>query len=146
MTMKTPNGQSRRRGADRGFIGLITVIILGLIILVLGLSASFTGQTQLIIAAGADRAENARQANEACVDEALNRLRLDNGYTGSFTLAVGSVTCSATVSGVSPTKTIAVATTDGSYVQSATVTATRRSNGAGNAKGWGVSAWQEANF
>ncbi len=138
------NKASRRTPPARGFIGLVTVILIGALILALGVAAAFIGQTQLIIAGQIDRAHAARQAVDACVDEALHRLKKDELYAGGA-VTVGPLNCTVTVSGSGDSRTVVASASDGDVTQAVTVSAVRKQNTAGNAKAWSVDVWTEAN-
>jgi len=122
---------------------MVTIIIIGVLVLTMGLASSFMGQTEVIISGALDRAHRAREAVSSCVDEALNRLRLDSTYTGG-TVPIGTLNCTVTVSGSGAARTIAASTTDGDYTQAVTVGAAFRQNG--SATSWEISSWVEANF
>ncbi len=129
-----------RRSA--GFIGLLTVIVLGAIILSIGVSTAFVGQTQLILAGHADHEYAVRALVSSCVEEAVHRLKLDPSYAGG-TVPLGADSCTAAVSGSGSSRTISATATSGGYTKTVSATATLRQNAAASASGWSVTAWQE---
>ncbi|MDD5252121.1 MAG: hypothetical protein PHT12_05840 [Patescibacteria group bacterium] len=131
----------------RGVIGLMTVIIMGAIILSLGMTAAFLGQTQLITLGDIDRERTLQQVAETCVDEAIMRLKMNSGYAGG-TVPVGSDSCTVVVSGSgatcnSSTRTVAVTATSGGYTKTLNITAGLFCNTAGNSRGWDIRVWRE---
>lgn len=132
------------RPTGRGFIGLVTVIMIGALVLAIGLTAVFIGQTQIIISGQIDRAQVARQTVAACVDEALYRLKKDETYAGG-TVNVGTLSCALAVTGSGASRTITASAAFGDITQAVTVSAALKQNGAGNARGWSVQSWTEAN-
>ena len=127
---------------NRGFIGLLTVIVLGAMILSIGISTAFIGQTQLTLSAHADYEYAVRELVSACVEESVHRLKLDSAYAGG-TVPLGSDTCTVAVSGSGTTRTIAATATVNGYTKAVTATATLKQNASLNAKAWSVTAWSE---
>jgi hypothetical protein len=126
----------------RGFIGLLTVIVIGAMVLALGISTAFIGQTQLTLSAHADYEYAVRALVSSCVEESVHRLKFDSAYTGG-TVPLGNDTCTVTVSGSGSTRTIAATATVNTYTKAVTATATLKQNAALNAKGWSITAWSE---
>ncbi len=136
---------ARRSGvAFRGVIALMTVIILGAILLVVGISAALVGQTDTILAGQADRGHYARVLATSCAEEALHRLKLDSAYSGGM-VSVGGNDCSAVVSGSGPSRTVIGSATYEGHTRTVTVTATLRQNAAASAAAWNIDSWQEIN-
>jgi len=130
------------RDTSRGFIGLLTVIVLGALVLATGISIAFIGQTQLVLSGHMDYEHATRVVASACMDEASYRLGLNSAYTGG-TVPVGADSCVIAVSGSGATRTVTVTATVGSYVKRVTATATLKQNAAVSASGWSVTAWAE---
>lgn len=127
---------------DRGMIGLLTVIVIGVTMLAVGITASFIGQTQLTVTGYADRGHLARTLAVTCLEEAAFRLKLNAAYVGG-TVPIDAETCTVTVSGAGSTRTVtATATVDG-HVKTIVATATLRQNAALSARAWSLSAWTE---
>jgi len=137
----------RIRPADGapGVVALLTMIILGALILAIGATVSYVGQTQVILSGQFDRGQAVREAAFSCVDEALGRLKKDAGFT-SGSLPVGAITCTMSVSGSGSSRTIVASATDGDLVQKVNVDAGLRLNPGGHARGWEILSWQEAGF
>jgi len=128
---------------ERGVVLLITVIIVGALVLAIGVSAVFMGQTEVIKAGYADRSRQVSLLASACVDEALQRLKLDVSYTGG-TVPVNSESCTVTVTGTGTTRTITAVGAAGGHTKTLLVGATLRQNSAGSAKVWSVDSWTES--
>lgn len=127
----------------RGVIALITVIILGALILAVGLSASFTGQTETILAGALDREQLARMFAQTCADEALYRLKLDSTYTGGTVPVGASDTCTVSVSGSGSSRTITLAATSDIFTKTIVIAASLKQNAAANASAWHIDSWTE---
>ena len=128
---------------DRGLIALITVIIIGASLLTLGITASFIGQTEIIISGQNDREYVARTLLTSCVEEASYRLKLANTYTGG-TILIGSDTCAISISGSGSTRTVVVSASSGTSTKSATVELSLKQNSGLYTTAWGISSWNEA--
>ena len=127
---------------SRGVIGLFTVIILGAMVLSIGLVASYTAQTELLMVGSVDRGQYARQLASSCLDEALYRLKKDSSYTGG-TVPILSSICQVVVTGSGTTWTIAATAVDGESTKTLSVGAELRVNNGGNANSWYVQSWEE---
>jgi len=126
----------------RGMIALMTVILLGAMLLIVGISAAFIGQTDVIIAGQIDRGHYVRSLAGTCVEEAMHRLKLDPAYIGG-TIPIGPGNCTVTVSGSGTTRTVVGAATYDGFTKTIGVSASRRGNIAGNAHAWNIDSWQE---
>jgi len=135
-------GCGRAPSGQRGVIALMTVIMLGAMLLVVGISAAFIGQTDVIIVGQIDRGYYVRSLAGTCVEEAMHRLKLDPAYVGG-TIPIGSGNCTVTVSGSGTTRTVVGAATYDGFTKSIGVSASRRGNIAGNAHAWNIDSWQE---
>jgi len=129
---------------ERGVIALMTIIVIGALIMVVGISASFIGQTEIVLSGDVDSEHAARMVASACVEEAIYRLKLDESYAGG-TVPIGSATCTVTVSGSGTTRTVTASATVSSHTKTLNVGALRKQNVAGNARGWTVDSWAEGN-
>ncbi|MBN1585327.1 hypothetical protein JW899_03090 [Candidatus Uhrbacteria bacterium] len=135
--------RSGRGGLQKsGVIGLLTVIILGVTVLTVGLAASWSSQTELLLVGDSDRGQYARQLASSCLDEALYRLKLDLNHAGG-TVPVLSSECAVSVSGSGTERTLTATATDGDCSRTLEVTAELRANGSGNARSWYVRSWRE---
>jgi|SRR5687768_17162322 len=133
--------RSSRRFAP-GFIGLLTVIVIGALVLSIGISTAFVGQTQLILAGHADYEYAVRALVTACVEESVHRLKIDSGYTGG-TVPLGNDSCTVTVSGAGSTRSILATATINGYTKAVTATATLKQNASLNSRAWSITAWSE---
>lgn len=136
--MTGPRGTCR----GRGVIALMTVIILGAILLVVGISAAFIGQTDVILSGQSDRGHYAGVLATTCAEEAMHRLKLDPAYTGG-TVPVGPYACTVTVSGSGFARTVTSAATYGGHTKTVSVSASLRQNASVNARAWNIDGWQE---
>ncbi len=109
--LEIPNSKSQI--PNRGAVSLATTLIIFTTALILALNVQFLGIGELLIGFGDSRSEQAFQAADSCVDEALLRLKRDNSYAGG-SLSVGGGSCTITVSGAGATRTIDVLSTVGS--------------------------------
>ncbi len=132
----------RRLFAARGAVALASVIVAGAILLVVGISIAYIGQTEVILAGDADWSQSARYASGTCLEESLLRLKRDSAYTGG-TLTLAGYTCSVAVSGSGSSRTITANATTDIYVKAISVTVSRRSNSANSASGWHIDTYQE---
>ena len=130
--------------SQKGFIALMTVIIIGAMILSVGISAALIGQTEIVLSGQTDRGYAARSLASACVEEALHRLKLNDAYAGG-TVPVGATdTCTVVVSGTGSSRTITATASSDIFTKSVVVAASLKQNAAGNAKAWHVDSWAEA--
>jgi len=125
-----------------GIIGLVTVIVVGVMVLITGIAASYVGQTDTIVSGHNDRDLITRNLAESCLEEAFYRLKKDAAYAGG-TVPVGSDTCMVAVSGGGATRTITVTAIIDDYTKSLTVSAVRQENAAANARGWKADSYVE---
>lgn len=135
-------GSAKSTGDRRGIIALITVISIGALILTIGLSAAFIGQTEVVISGDVDAENAARTLALGCVEEAIYRLKKDEGYLGG-TVPVGDDSCVVEVSGSGATRTIEAAATVLERTKRISVEAQLRQNAAANARGWSAESWTE---
>ncbi|MEK9179801.1 MAG: hypothetical protein AAB897_00075 [Patescibacteria group bacterium] len=76
-----------------GFVALTSAIIIGVILMAVTLSLSFTGFFARFNILETEFKERSFALAEACVDSALLKLALDSGYSGGETISVGDYTC-----------------------------------------------------
>ena len=109
------------RGSNRqGFIALMSVLILGAVgtavavsVLLLGLGAS---RTSLAV----DQSNQAKAAANACAEQALEKLRESNSFTGT-SLTLGQGTCTSSVTGSGSTRTITTSGTVAAVVRKVSI-------------------------
>lgn len=117
--------------------------MIGAMVLAIGVSAAFIGQTEVILAGHVDQEHFARNVAAACAEEALHRLKLNSGYVGG-TVPVGSQSCTATVTGSGSTRTVSAAASSAEFVKTIVIGASLRQNAALNASAWHIDSWTEA--
>ncbi|MFH1046827.1 MAG: hypothetical protein V1738_00850 [Patescibacteria group bacterium] len=127
---------------SRGVIVLVTVIIIGAILLVLGLSAAHIGQTEITIAGQLDRAQHARTLAMSCAEEALFRLKLDDTYLGG-TIAIDDDSCTVAVTGSGDVRTIDASASSQDLTKHLQISASRRQNVTAEAQAWNIDSWLE---
>ncbi len=130
------------QNTDRGAVALITVIVLGSLLLILGLSASYVGQTEIIIAGQMDRGQHARTLAATCIEEALHRLKLDDAYAGG-TIDIDSDSCAVTIIGAGSSRTITSTAISGDFTKNIEVIASLRQNADTDASAWNIDSWTE---
>lgn len=130
------------RHAQRGVVALITVVIIGALILIIGLAGSRLGQTEIVVSNDVAREKEARALVSACVEEAMYRLKRNDSYVGG-TLTIDEVSCVVAVSGSGSTRSVVATAEVSDHFVSVTVGATRKANAASNSHGWSVDTWSE---
>src|SRR3989344_9199329 len=110
-----------------GMILLMSVIVIGTSLLIIGLAAASMGQTEVFLAQDADWEQRVRYTTVACGEEALYRLKKDPTYTGG-TVSVEGNDCTLTVTGGGSSRTIDATTTISGYTKSIRLGASRRAN------------------
>jgi hypothetical protein len=68
--------------SEKGIIALLTIIIIGFTTLTMALSSSFIGLGELNSGFTNVKGNKAMVLTEGCLEEALNKLRLNSGYSG----------------------------------------------------------------
>ena len=125
-----------------GFVALVTVLVISAIMLTLGLFTSAAAINEMMAGFSWDQAERALQITDACVDEAVFRLKSDSSYTGG-TLSVNGGTCTSSVTGSGSTRTVTSTGTLGDFTKKISATATFVTNIAGTANTVDLTHWEE---
>ncbi len=99
---------------NRGVAAMFTIVIIGVAALIMAFTATVLGMGDLEMAYDSQQGEETFSIADACVEEALRRVRLDSGYTGD-TLSLGDGSCIISVTGSDPNRTILVTSTIGVY-------------------------------
>ena len=87
-----------------GFAALLAIVVIGAAALIMAYNASLLGLGELESGYTSQQGSEAFSLAEGCMDEALRRLRIAPGLTGTFTpLVAGGGSCSFTITGVTPT-------------------------------------------
>jgi hypothetical protein len=130
---------------QRGFIALLSVIIIGAILLVIGLATASIGQSQLQVAAGTHEEHRTRDYAAACLEEAILRIKRNEAYTGPTTVPMPGIAAACTVtsvSGAGTSRTVNVTSTVGFFTKAVVVALTKQT-GPGGAIAWTVTSWTE---
>ncbi len=130
---------------QRGAIVLLTVILIGAMVVTIGVTAAFVGQTQVIVGGQMDARTRVLLLASTCLDEAAYRLKRDAAYVGG-SVPVGNDSCTVVVAGSGATRTLTATASSGDFTRAVEVTATRRQNAAANATGWSLGAWTEVDL
>lgn len=83
-----------RQRSDRGYIALVSVLIAGGLLLLVGVGSAMHGVDSLNSASGEESAFRAGLLADACAEDALMKLKSNLGYNGNESIIVeGSETC-----------------------------------------------------
>ncbi len=127
---------------QRGFIALITIVVLSAILLTIGLTISSASLSQLVATFGSSQSARAIQVADTCAEEGYQRLKYDSAYTGG-TVPIDIYSCTITVSGSGSTRTVDTQVTVGNYTRRVRASITLSSNVAGNAKRATLTKWED---
>ena len=110
---------------QKGYIALLTVIIIGAVATVVATSVVLLGLGQSRSALSESQSVQARAAADACTEKALELIRLTSYYTGTGSLTVTGGSCSYTVTNTGgTTRQITASGTVGNNVRKNTVSIT----------------------
>ncbi|MBD3311545.1 MAG: hypothetical protein GF349_03545 [Candidatus Magasanikbacteria bacterium] len=124
---------------SRGVAALLTIVIVGAAALIMAYSTSVLGLGELEMGYSSQKGDQALLLADGCIEEALNRLRLDAGYTGS-NLYLGDGSCIIGVSGVGGSRVIFATGTVDIYTKVIRVEATLSGSNVD------VTTWEEVVF
>lgn len=82
---------------SKGYIALMTVLIVGLIATSLTVSLLLLGTSQTKTTIALDESNRAKALTNACAEEALQQIRDSTAFAGSGALTFGTDTCTYTV-------------------------------------------------
>ena len=99
--------RSARGSAPGGFAALLTIVIIGAAALLMARNASLLGLGELDLGYTSQKGEEAFSVADGCMEEALRRLRINTTYPGG-TLSVSNGSCTITVAGIDPNRTVTV--------------------------------------
>jgi len=89
------NIMERRISDRKGFIALVSVLILGAVLLAVSIGLSLRGTSESVVALGEELSMRALMLAEGCAEHAVLRLVGDLNYSGNETIIVeGSDACS----------------------------------------------------
>lgn len=132
------------RPAPRGFVALITVLVVMVVLLTIGGVISAVGQDQVSLALVYNDGEQAFAIADACAEEGSQRLKLDNSFTGT-TFSLDGGTCTLTVTNTGGNNRQIIGT--GTYFNATRIVqvdVTIASNTQGNAQKVKINSWKEA--
>ena len=136
----------------RGFIALISVTIIGAILLMVGLATAAISQTQLQVAASTHEELRNRDYAAACLEEAILRLKLNEGYAGPTVVPFPgtAATCTVSAVGADPAdpsnlakRQVLIVSAVGLFTKKIDARLLKLTNPAGNAVAWKVNGWLE---
>ena len=81
----------------KGYVALMTVIVLGAVATVVATSLVLLGLGHSKTALIESQSSQAKSAADACVEDALRQIRLLSSYTGNGSLTLSSTSCTYTV-------------------------------------------------
>lgn len=120
----------------RGIAALIVVAIIGAVALIMAFSASWFGIVDLDTGYLAKKGQEVSVMADGCMDNALQRLKLDVNYSGE-TLSVNGGSCIISVAVIGNGRTITVDASSGNYNQGLIVDITLSGNIIA------INSWQE---
>lgn len=102
---------------QKGFMALLAVITIASVLLLWSRSSVFAGLSQLNLSSVANKSEEARVLADACLEEALGRLRLDltYGIPAPPALSLPDGSCIISVSNAGAGKKVVASATVGEY-------------------------------
>ena len=115
------------RSSKSGAVLLITVIILGSLVLLVGLQTALSGVSELSMGYGENQSFETRAVTDACAEEGLLRLSMNYAYTGS-TLSMGDGTCTIGVTEDGEERILSVAATIDYWTRSSRLRVLRSKN------------------
>lgn len=107
----------------RGYVAMITLIAVGAVSLAATMVILITGITASLTSEAVRESAEARGFADACGETALEAIRQDPDYTGTGGLTFGDTgSCSYTVTGASPTKTVTASGTSNNATRKINIT------------------------
>ncbi|PIZ55655.1 hypothetical protein COY25_00540 [Candidatus Uhrbacteria bacterium CG_4_10_14_0_2_um_filter_41_7] len=128
---------------EHGVAALLVVVVILAMTLSLGLAVAKFSVNELSLNLESDQAHQAIQIGEACVDEAIYRLKDNIGYTGGTITTIGNGVCTVTVTGGGSTRLITVAVTVAGITRNLVVNTALVYNNFGNAINVLITNWEE---
>ncbi len=127
---------------QKGFVAFITVIIIGTVLLMAGITTAMLGRTQVVSIGQEDYSQVARQQAMACVEEGIFRLRRNEAYTGGTVPIDEDSECTVTLSGGGTTRQLSATSNVSGFIKTVNVQLDYLSGAGGST--WSVSSWTEA--
>lgn len=122
---------------QKGFVALITVLILGAASLAIASTILLSATDDLRLMLITQTSIQARNLATACAEEGLEQIHDNNAFTGSATLTMGQGTCSYTVTKSGSNRTVTTRGSVNNVIRKLTISATI-SAGLVN-----INSWQE---
>ncbi|MDD5110529.1 MAG: hypothetical protein PHI63_04955 [Patescibacteria group bacterium] len=101
---------------QRGAAALVAILVICAIALTIAISLSLGSLGGMTTAQGEWESAESLAGVDGCVDEALQRLTWDSGYTGG-TLTLGPATCQIGVQGTGSTRTVQATSTVATFIR-----------------------------
>lgn len=143
--MEVKGQRSKVKGHPRGVVAMITVLVLMAVLLAIGIAVSAVGRDEIVLSRVFQDGEDAFALADACVEEGLERLKMNGAYAGgSFTQDGG--TCTIAVTNLGGNDRLVRGTGQyGSNIRIVEANVTLKFNLQGNAKKVTINSWLEAN-
>lgn len=128
----------------RGFIALVTVLVLMTVLLAIGLTVAAIGRDEIVLSGVVQDGDQAFFIADACVEEAIARFKDDGAYAGG-TYALSGGTCVVTVTNLGGNDRLVHG--DAAYVHNVRgidANVTLKLNNVGNAKTVKINSWLES--
>lgn len=117
------NHMYHQRRCARGYVTLLSVLILGAVGLALVVSALQLGISSSRAAFALEQSNQAKALANACAEEAMGQIRGSNSFSGTFALTFSTGSCTYTVTNTGgQTRTITATGTVGTMVRKVRVT------------------------
>ena len=113
--------QQSDKTKKQGFVTLFSVRLLGLIAVELATALLFFGADASRSSISIEESNNAKALTNACTEEALQQLKNSPSFSGNGSLTFTVGTCSYTVSGSGPNRTIIASSTVGASVRKTSI-------------------------
>jgi hypothetical protein len=101
--MKEASFTKKNNKYEKGYVALISVLIIGVVGVVISVSLLLLGIGQSKTSFSIDQSNQAKALADSCTFEALERIRLNSTYTGSGSITIGTDSCSFTVTNLGGT-------------------------------------------
>ncbi len=101
---------------QKGLMALVLVLVVSSVAIILAISASFLGLGELEMGFNERRSTEALAFGDACLDEALLRLKRDNAYSGG-SLSIDGNSCTITITPSGDLRTIGIESNVGEFTK-----------------------------
>ena len=126
----------------RGFIGVVTVLIVAAITLTIAITIALLGTNELLLGFESDQSQEVLQYADGCAEEGYYRLKRNSAYTGG-TIPYTAVNCTISVSGAGANRTITASVTSNDFTRTVDSDVVLQSNTSGDADGVDLTDWDE---